>query len=64
MSRTSVGTSPGVAVRIRPIGPDDATALCAFYAGLSAESRRRRFLGWTAPLGLQGSCASCEVDHG
>ncbi|MEO7117450.1 MAG: GNAT family N-acetyltransferase, partial [Candidatus Limnocylindrales bacterium] len=22
------------------------------------------FLGWTAPLGLQGSCASCEVDHG
>jgi RimJ/RimL family protein N-acetyltransferase len=35
---------PGRWVSFRPIEPLDRRALCAFYANLSPESRRRRFL--------------------
>lgn len=41
--RITVGA--GRRIRIRSIELSDADALCGFYAGLSAESRRRRFLG-------------------
>jgi acetyltransferase len=35
---------------IRPIRPDDADELQSFYARLSPESRRRRFLGTTCGI--------------
>src|SRR6187551_3659883 len=35
---------PGLSVAIRPVRRSDATGLIDFYAGLSPESRRRRFL--------------------
>lgn len=37
-------------VSIRPIERSDASSLSAFYAGLSPESRRRRFLGSASRL--------------
>ncbi len=37
-------------VSIRPIEPSDGPGLSDFYAGLSPESRRRRFLGSSAAL--------------
>ena len=61
---TTIATRPVLpAVVIRQVNPADAPALCEFYAGLSSESRRRRFLGSTSPIGREGSCALCAVDH-
>lgn len=48
---------------IRPIEASDAAGLSAFYAALSPESRRRRFLG--SGVGLSDAVASrmAGVDH-
>ena len=51
-------------VSIRPIEPSDAAALCGFYAELSPESRRRRFLGMSrgiTPEQAQGFVAGQGV---
>lgn len=42
----SIHLDRGRRVSIRPIDSFDRPALSAFYASLSDESRRRRFLGW------------------
>jgi len=42
---TDVLLTNGTTVRVRPIRPDDAAALRAFHAGLSAESIMLRFFG-------------------
>ncbi len=46
--RTFVRGAPSVSIRL--IEPSDAGPLRAFYAGLSAESRRTRFLGGSAGI--------------
>jgi acetyltransferase len=40
---------PGLSVAIRPVRRSDATGLVDFYARLTAESRRRRFLTGSIP---------------
>jgi GNAT superfamily N-acetyltransferase len=50
-------------IRIRPIRPTDEAALRAFYAGLSEESRRTRFLGPAAGIGRGQSAYFCTPDH-
>jgi acetyltransferase len=50
-------------VRIRRIAPDDRAALEAFYAGLSDESRRTRFLGPASGIGTRQSTWFCTPDH-
>ncbi len=53
-------------IRIRPVRSADEGALVAFYAGLSVDSRRARFLGCTAGLDLAGAhqlCGSLNVDE-
>ena len=42
-------SQPTLAIAIRPIRRTDATGLADFYARLTPESRRRRFLGGTMP---------------
>jgi GNAT superfamily N-acetyltransferase len=51
------------AVRIRPITPADHDALRAFYAGLSDESRRTRFLGTSSGICDRQSTYFCCPDH-
>jgi GNAT superfamily N-acetyltransferase len=51
-------------IRIRPIVATDHAALQAFYAGLSDESRRTRFLGSTNGIGANQSTYFCTPDHG
>lgn len=48
---------------VRPITPADQTRLTAFYAGLSDESRRTRFLGPCSGIGERQSNAFCTPDH-
>ena len=48
--RRRVPIGDGRWVSIRPIEPSDAPGLTDFYARLSPESRRRRFLGTPPPL--------------
>ncbi len=57
------GRRPTSSVRIRPIGPDDDDRLREFYAGLSAESRRTRFLGASDGIGGRQSRYFCAPDH-
>ncbi len=58
-----IGISAGRSVLLRAIEPGDADALRAFYADLSPESRRRRFLGMAR--GLTGHQARCFAkEHG
>jgi GNAT superfamily N-acetyltransferase len=54
---------PATIVRIRPIAPADRDCLRAFYAGLSDESRRTRFLGATSGIGSSQSTYFCTPDH-
>jgi GNAT superfamily N-acetyltransferase len=49
--------------RIRRIGPADHDRLRAFYADLSDESRRTRFLGATSGIGDEQSDWFCCPDH-
>jgi acetyltransferase len=50
-------------VRLRRITPADADGLRAFYEGLSAESRRTRFLGPMTGIGERQSAWFCTPDH-
>jgi nucleotide-binding universal stress UspA family protein/GNAT superfamily N-acetyltransferase len=50
-------------VAIRAIRPGDATALQQFYADLSDDSRRARFLGWSSGLQPWQSRTFCTTDH-
>jgi acetyltransferase len=66
-TRDEVPLAPGprdaAPIRIRRIDPADHEALQAFYAGLSDESRRTRFLGPTNGIG-EGQCTYfCCPDH-
>jgi acetyltransferase len=54
---------PANAIRIRPITGGDREGLEAFYAGLSAESRRTRFLGPTSGIAAGQSRYFCTPDH-
>ena len=59
---TRVNIGPDQWVSIRPIEREDASALSDFYARLSPESRRRRFLGATMPG--PRSCGTFAGDPG
>lgn len=54
---------PATIVRIRRIRPADHDGLRDFYAGLSDESRRTRFLGATSGIGENQSTYFCTPDH-
>ncbi|HET9101895.1 MAG TPA: GNAT family N-acetyltransferase [Solirubrobacteraceae bacterium] len=49
-------------VRIRPIRPEDGSRLQAYHAGLSAESRYRRFLGAKPTLSAADARYLAEID--
>lgn len=49
--------------RIRPIGPADVPALERFYAELTAEDRRTRFLHVGARLSAAQAVSFCTPDH-
>jgi acetyltransferase len=55
-------SSPSAAIRIRRIRATDEAELARFYADLSPESRRTRFLG-TAALGHEQAGQLCHPDH-
>jgi acetyltransferase len=63
--RAPGATTPhsATAVRIRRIVPADHDRLQAFYAGLSEETRRTRFLGPTNGIGDRQSAYFCCPDH-
>jgi RimJ/RimL family protein N-acetyltransferase len=48
---------------IRRVRPSDAQALQEFYAGLSAESRRQRFLGFGNGIAGARATLFCTPDH-
>lgn len=50
-------------VRVRAIRPTDAPELQRFYAGLSPDSRRTRFLSISAGLSKTQSALFCATDH-
>jgi acetyltransferase len=53
-------------IRIRPVRTTDESALIAFYADLSADSRRARFLGCSRgldPVTAHGLCRCVNVDE-
>jgi GNAT superfamily N-acetyltransferase len=50
-------------VLIRRVRPSDRDELAAFYAALSPESRRARFLGTSAGLSASQSRSFCTPDH-
>jgi len=50
-------------VSVRPIEASDAGDLSAFYAGLSDESRRRRFLGTVRGISPDQAWAFAATDH-
>lgn len=54
---------PATVIRIRRIRPADHDRLQLFYAGLSDESRRTRFLGPTIGIGDRQSTYFCCPDH-
>jgi RimJ/RimL family protein N-acetyltransferase len=53
----------GSVVCIRPIRPDDAPQLIAFFAGLSRETLMRRFFRRVPPLSPEQSTALARVDY-
>jgi acetyltransferase len=50
-------------VAIRRVRPADSAALQAFYAHLSPDSRRARFLGTCAGLSERQAMSFCTLDH-
>ena len=50
-------------IAIRPTMPSDTAALERFYAGLSEESRRRRFCGTSCGISRRESTGFCTPDH-
>lgn len=61
--RAAEARRPTTVVRIRRIRPNDHDRLQEFYAGLSAESRRTRFLGATNGIGDGQSTYFCCQDN-
>ncbi len=61
--RRSVAKPAPIDLLVRPIEPGDATALQRFYAGLSEESRRLRFLSVSTRFGEKDSHYLCGPDH-
>jgi GNAT superfamily N-acetyltransferase len=60
---SDVATLDAAALVVRPVDPADADRLRAFYADLSPDSRRLRFLGSSGDIGAAGSRAFCTPDH-
>ena len=58
-----IGATTAPAITIRPIRPDDASALESFYEALSDESRRRRFFACTRGLSHPQARQFCCTDH-
>ena len=58
-----IARTPATTIRIRRIAPDDGAGLREFYAGLSDESRRTRFLGSTNGIKPDQSMYFCTPDH-
>jgi GNAT superfamily N-acetyltransferase len=56
-------TRSASAILVRRIRPGDRDALRSFYATLSEESRRTRFLGPTIGIGADQSTWFCTPDH-
>jgi RimJ/RimL family protein N-acetyltransferase len=54
---------PAARVHVRPIVPADKPALAAFVAGLSPQSRYRRFLVAKASLSKRELAYFTEIDH-
>jgi acetyltransferase len=50
-------------VRIRAIRPTDELELLSFYAGLSSETRRRRFFYLSPGVSPAQAAAFCRTDH-
>ena len=50
-------------IRVRRIVPEDAGELCRFYAALSPESRRLRFLSLGTRVGQSDAQYFCGSDH-
>ena len=67
VSRTDASASrmrpPATVTRIRRVTPNDHDGLQEFYARLSDESRRTRFLGRTSGIGAGQSTYFCTPDH-
>jgi nucleotide-binding universal stress UspA family protein/ribosomal protein S18 acetylase RimI-like enzyme len=57
------GTARDDEVTIRPIDPGDDAALQTFYESLSDDSRRKRFMGWSAGLRPGQARTFCTTDH-
>ncbi|HUG47436.1 MAG TPA: GNAT family N-acetyltransferase [Candidatus Limnocylindria bacterium] len=51
------------AVSVRRVRPADGPELAAFYAALSPESRRARFLGYSTGIDEEMSHSFCRPDH-
>jgi acetyltransferase len=63
--QTQAFTTPdGHAVGLRPVRPADAPQLQAFFAGLSAASRRWRFHGTVNGISAASALRLCRVDAG
>ncbi len=68
MKVTTPGSPAAVTLRepligIRAVDAHDADALRAFYASLSADTRRKRFLGTSSGIAAERSRAFCTPDH-
>jgi RimJ/RimL family protein N-acetyltransferase len=61
--RAALDTDSSNAIRIRAIRSTDAPELQRFYAGLSPDSRRTRFLAISAGLSKAQSISYCTTDH-
>ncbi len=59
----AVGARSAADIVVRRIVAADHDGLCRFYAGLSEESRRTRFLGPTNGIGDGQSTYFCTPDH-
>ncbi len=53
----------GTGLRFRPVGPDDRDALAGFFARLTPESRRRRFLSPKRELTPRELAFLTDIDH-
>jgi RimJ/RimL family protein N-acetyltransferase len=58
-----VKTAPTLDIRVRRIVPEDADELCRFYAALSPDSRRLRFLSLGTRFGDTDAQYFCGSDH-
>lgn len=63
MNVTALRSAPATGVVIRPIREDDDAAIGHFYAELSPESRRTRFLSISSGLSPAHAAWLCHPDH-